>query len=637
MPVATPATRALWLLALPVLAFFVLAWPAVHGPFVFDDFPNLAALAKTGAVDSWRALGIYLSESRYFPGRPLAMLSFLPQQASWPGDPLPFKVVNLLLHGANALLLWALLRRVTAAVMTPDRSRLVAALAAVAWLVHPMQLSTVFLVVQRMTLLATFFVLLGLLAYVHALLATGWSQRARVALMALGVVGGTGLAVLCKESGALLPLFALVLDATVLRDAAQALPRPLQRWRRLLVGVPVALLAAFLLWQLTKVGEPMSYRGYTLGERMLTQGRVLVDYVGKIAFPRYASYSIFHDDFVASRGLLAPASTLPTLLAVLAALGAAIGLRRRAPWFAFGVLWFLAGHAMEAGPLPLELYFEHRNYLPMAGLIAAAAAGLTGLPEGGARRIFGLLAGVWLLLCLLATSLYAQVWASPTRLSSFWAGAHPDSVRAQTYLAQVLFEGGNPGMSRTVVARLAQRRPDDAAPRLTLAFIDCRGGTLKRADVDALAGRLATTQWSRGTIQAMGELRGLVSARACPDALDDAAWLRLSDRLLANPVFGGATSRGPLHYQRHELAVARGDLARAIAELDATAAVEPDPEIARLQAKYLFDAGLTADAIARLEHYDGSRRPLLRRLLVDDAAINREAVATLRARAAAPH
>jgi len=173
MPVATPATRALWLLALPVLAFFVLAWPAVHGPFVFDDFPNLAALAKTGAVDSWRALGIYLSESRYFPGRPLAMLSFLPQQASWPGDPLPFKVVNLLLHGANALLLWALLRRVTAAVMTPDRSRLVAALAAVAWLVHPMQLSTVFLVVQRMTLLATFFVLLGLLAYVQA----WWAAR----------------------------------------------------------------------------------------------------------------------------------------------------------------------------------------------------------------------------------------------------------------------------------------------------------------------------------------------------------------------------------------------------------------------------------------------------------------------------
>src|SRR5690348_17200816 len=85
-----------------------LYWPSLHGPFLFDDFPNLSALTSIDHVGSWRDLGIYLSQPRGFPGRPLSMLSFLLQKASWPDHPFPFKLVNLGIHLLCGLLVYRL-------------------------------------------------------------------------------------------------------------------------------------------------------------------------------------------------------------------------------------------------------------------------------------------------------------------------------------------------------------------------------------------------------------------------------------------------------------------------------------------------------------------------------------------------
>ena len=112
--------------------------------------------------------------------------------------------------------------------------------------------------------------------------------------------------------------------------------------------------------------------------------------------------------------------------------------------------------------------------------------------------------------------------------------------------------------------------------------------------------------------------------------MDDASWLALSDTFLANPAYrADRVAMGNLHYQRHSLAAARGHLSKAIEELELTSRFDPDPEIVRLQAKYLADAGLRDEAIRTLRGYDPSTRPLLRRLLVDDVAMNREHIRTI--------
>jgi protein O-mannosyl-transferase len=515
-------------------------------------------------------------------------------------------------------------------------STAIAAVATALWLVHPMQLSAVLLVVQRMTLLSTTFVLAGLLAYVHGLLADTATPIKRGTWMAAGIVVGGVLGTLCKESAVLLPLYAWVIDATLLRTQTQALPKPLQVWRRLLLFPALLLVAAYLLYQLTNAFAAITTRDFTVAERFLTQPRMLWEYVANIVVPRYAHYGVYHDDLVASHGWLTPWTTLPALIGVCGALLLAFFQRRQRPLLAFAIFWFLGGHALESTTIPLELYFDHRNYLPMAGPIAAVVLAIAGLPAGKARQLAATGATLWMLACLLATTLYAQVWSSHQQMSYFWAQAHPASVRAQADYAQMQFEAGRLEKARTVLADAAQRRPDDVGLDLSLAVVDCRAGTLTAADIAALRERLTRARWSLFAYQTMAPLQAMAATRQCP-ALDDAAWLSLSDALLANPAYvADPGSRGALHYQRHSMAVARGDLPTAIHELDETAKVEFDPAIVRLQAKYLVDAGLPEEAILRLANYDPEQRSALRRWLVDDVAINHEAIAQIRAASAPP-
>src|SRR5688572_22390989 len=89
-------------IALLLACALALAWcltqPALTGPFLFDDFPNLENLREIGGQFSSQRLANYLASFTGTPGRPLAALSFLVDDYAWPSDPYPFKRHNLLLH-----------------------------------------------------------------------------------------------------------------------------------------------------------------------------------------------------------------------------------------------------------------------------------------------------------------------------------------------------------------------------------------------------------------------------------------------------------------------------------------------------------------------------------------------------------
>src|SRR5687768_1492873 len=126
------------------------------GGFLLDDFGNLSNLGQVREGSIYGA--IYLTEGVGSPGRPLSYLSFFLQSGSWPDNPLAFKLVNIALHVANGALIYAVVARTLALVGRADAAVL-GVLAAAAWLVHPIQVSTVLYVVQRMTELAAFFCL----------------------------------------------------------------------------------------------------------------------------------------------------------------------------------------------------------------------------------------------------------------------------------------------------------------------------------------------------------------------------------------------------------------------------------------------------------------------------------------------
>lgn len=633
------AMRFRWAIGIAVVlaACCVLYWPSLHGPFLFDDFPNLAALASVDHISSWRDLGIYLSQPRGFPGRPLAMLSFLLQKASWPDHPFPFKLVNLGIHLVCGLLVFRLVLLVGRA-WKPDaeawRAKLAALLATAAWLLNPIQLSGVTLVVQRMTLLMALFLLLGLLAYLQGLLRENATPARRGAWMLLGLWVCMGLGFLSKENGILLPLYALVLDATVLRRYVDRLPRGLLWWRRLLIWPVVAFVLIFLIHEGWKMWGYSGTRDFTDGQRLLTEPRILWDYIGRIFLPRFGVYGLYHDGYVVSRTLLSPWTTLPALLGVMIAGIAGLALRKRWPLLSLALLWYLGGQLLESSSVMLELYFEHRNYTPSIGLFMAAAIAIAGIGDTGRRKLVLLASGVWIAACCITTGLSARVYQSADRLALAWAAQQPTSVRAQTMLANQLYLRGQIAPATEVVEKAQQFHPADTGLAEMHLYFDCLAGKATNDAVGALRQLFEHAPYSAGGWSTMQQLRLLAQSGRCP-TLDPAAWKTLAHAMLSNPAYSRhGISAGFLHYQLSELAVAQGDLGAAITQLRDAYRNDPDAEIPRLEAKYLASAGLYDEAIDTLQHTDYSRLPLLRRLLVNDRAINAEAISALRAQQA---
>lgn len=621
-------------LLLVLLVTALLYWPSLHGPFLFDDIPNLSALTSIDHVGSWRDLGIYLSQPRYFPGRPLAMLSFLMQKSAWPDHPFPFHLVNVGIHLLNGLLVYLLALRLLKVWLggveaSDKRVWLPATLAAAIWLINPIQIAGVVLVVQRMNLMMALFLLLGLLAYLRGLLDEEAPPRARGAWMLLGLVGCMGLSVLSKENGILLPLYALVLDATVLRAQVQRLPRELLWWRRLLIWPVVLVILGYVIWTIpARWGHP-GIREFTVGERLLTEPRVLLDYLGKIFLPHFGAYGLYHDGYAASRGPFTPWTTLPAIAVVLPLVALAWIRRRRWPLFALAVLWYFGGQLLESSSLMLELYFEHRNYTPLIGIVLAIALALARMAPGQRRRLFAALASLWLVACAITTSLSTRDYASADRLALTWAHTQPGSIRAQSFLADRLYKHGRVQAALDVINRAAKLYPDDSMLAENRVYLECMQSSLTTADIQQLDTILAKSPFDRGGFDNMSTMRELAFSGRCAPLNPD-SWLKLSQVLLDNPAYGHVgVAAGFLHYQRHFWAVSKGNLGMAIHELELTYKADPDANIPRLEAKYLISAGLYDQAIKVLRDTDYSRLPLLRRLLVDDRAINAADIAQI--------
>ena len=331
------------------LVLFGVYWPGLHGQLFFDDLPNILAVEslrlETLSLESLRAV---ISSGGSGPsGRPVAQLSFALNYYFSGLDPFAFKLTNLFIHAANGVLVFFLARRLFASLKRSPSQRvesIAAGLVAAIWLLHPMQLLPVLHVVQRMTSLSALFLLLALLCHLRGR-AAGALQN--VAWLLLGWLIFWPLSFLSKETGLLFPFFALAWELIVRRAEVGGLDR-FARIFAVLGGAVVLLSIAYLLlpfgdWLWAGYG----LRSFSLGERVLTEGRVLWFYLGLILFPRLEAFGLHHDDFVISTGIFAPWTTLTALVGLLGLAVLVWKARTRMPLVAFGIAWFLIGHSME--------------------------------------------------------------------------------------------------------------------------------------------------------------------------------------------------------------------------------------------------------------------------------------------------
>jgi tetratricopeptide (TPR) repeat protein len=594
----------------------LMAWIAYHpglsGGFLFDDFVNLDALGNSGPVNNWRTFWRFITSGSADPtGRPLALLSFLIDAHDWPAEPAPFLRTNVLLHLLNGALLFALLRRLGRVLDASDaRNDAAALLAAGLWLLHPLFVSTTLYIVQREAMLPATFTLLGLLAYGRGRMQFTQTDGRSGLLWMIGGIGlGTLLALLCKANGILLPLLAWVLEATVYRysDNVRGLgttaKKRLGRTKALLLVLPSLFVFAFVARFLLLWNRPMDSRPWTIAQRVLTEPRVLIDYLHLLVVPRSVSTGVFNDGYVVSQDLWHPASTLPALLLIAGLIALGFSMRRRAPALAAALLFYFAGHLLESSSIPLELYFEHRNYLPTLLLFWPLARSICAWKVSRPLRIA--IASGLLVLCAVTTWQRAGLWGKPEQLAALWSIQNPDSSRAQATAAIANLKAGRPAQALAQLTPLWRQRPYDLQIAFNAIDASCATHGLtaddKRALADALRhaqkGQLLIYQWIGNAIDAAaaGECQGL--------ALTDVeSWL---DATLQNPAINNAHIRdqdvepllAQIALQRHQPDLALQHFNRALTAY-------PTPDVAARQASSLASSDYYEQALAHLDTYE---------------------------------
>ena len=452
--------RSTWLLVGSILLTVAIYWPGLSGPFLFDDRFNFSIIQEWLAGEASLAHAIFGHQS-ILVSRPVAMASFVANAALGGDDAFFFKLGNLLVHaacGIAAFYLFRTLLRQSGAKM----GAIGAAVAVAVWLLHPLNVSTVLYAVQRMAQLSALFTLLALLSYcgARAAIANG-DRRTALVLLFVAFPALTLLGVLSKQNAAVAPALCLLIELAFPTVASWRQSRIIKVFYLLSLGLPivggVTLLA---MSRFTFLADYANY-DFTLGQRLLTQSRVLCDYIGQIYFPRTPLMGLYSDDFSLSTGLFQPITTFWSTLSLAAISIAALVTRKRTPFLFFGWFFFLIAHIVESSFLPLDIYFEHRNYLPALGLIFAAVGLIDQLLQGARTNVLtsqqlALLMGI----SVLAVSGYATlgrvlVWKDKQSIVDQGVKYHPHSLRAQLDRAGLASDRGDQRVHLEVMQTLA--------------------------------------------------------------------------------------------------------------------------------------------------------------------------------------
>lgn len=512
-----------------------LYWEGLHSIFILDDEPNLQSLKQITDENTWVGIGKFITEgitSRL--GRPLSLLTFALQYHHWPTEVWSFKYVNLMIHLINAcLIFWLIL--LLGRLLDFQRPLLIALLTMTLWLVHPFHVSTVLYVVQRMTELSALFTLVGLLAYLQGrhYFTQGLVLKGFV-WVSLGVSVGGILATLSKETGVLLVFYISVLEITLFHS----LPSPpyWRIWKTLFIYGPITLLSAYFIIHFNDLLNDYQIREFTMGERLLTEARILCDYLAKILLLRPDAFSLFQDDYPISRSLFSPITTFISLIFLVSLLVMSLILRRSFPLFAFAVLWFFAGHLLESSFIGLIPYFEHRNYLPMLGVLFALVYGTLALFQQmstpSLRTLAMTFSGLVFSLFPLLTSLQTNLWANPIEQAIFWAEKKPYSRFAQSHVAEIFEKLGHYDKVEQVYRHMTQHFPRDLGFYMLWFHLACKQSQVNFPQQEAFP-QFATGKLDTATI--MG-LNFILTDRLQGNCHVDAKILeKIFDSLIHNP------------------------------------------------------------------------------------------------------
>lgn len=417
----------LWQIVLLVIGGLVLALelygPALNGPFLLDDTYQLFGRPDVGLMK----LHHWLNNVR-----PLLNLSFYVNYQLSGTETTSYHVVNVLLHWANALLCFFILRRLLRAVEpgteSGGRADLAPLAAAALFLVHPVQTESVAYISSRSDLLSVLPAYAALLIFLsRPEPSIGWGRAAVVIVL-------FGAAVLTKEHVAALPAVLILVDLFFHPDGPVRGIKA--NWRLYGPLVAAAALGLRFVWKTLSRATSAGFQltGLAWYEYFFTQWRMFWNYVRLAVLP----VGLNADPDVALSRTAFDHGAIVGGVAIVALLVAAFVLRRRFPLAAFGVFTFVVLLAPTSSVVPIrDLFAERRLYLPMIGLLCVALEGLRRLNARSTPALAGI--GAVLLVASFMTWQRARVWAGAIPLWEDTVAKSPDKYRPRFQYAFALY------------------------------------------------------------------------------------------------------------------------------------------------------------------------------------------------------
>lgn len=415
-------------------------------PFHFDDANNIknpALRIENASVDEvLKALSTGTLKKR-----PVSNVSFAFNYYLGGYRVQGYHLVNISIHLFAGIFLYLLLRATLALPVNKEKYGSFPGLAFVTtllWLVHPLGTQSVTYLVQRMNSLAAMFYILALLLYVMGRKRMMRAERRQASIPAWAWFFASGfsglLAIGSKEIAATLPMIIFIYEWYFFQDLRWEWLRKKFYW---LMGVVVLFgsMAYFYLgkipWQVFLSDCPT--RDFTAYERLLTQFRVVMHYISLLLYPNPNRLALDYN-FPFSTSVIAPITTLYSLIGLVFFLLLVVLLARRERLLSFCILWFLGNLVIESSVICLEIIFEHRTYLPSMFFLLFVVTLLyrIGVNRKILSSMFVLLIfffGIW-------TYDRNKVWNDPVALWSHDVALYPDNARSHNNLGLALTKTG---------------------------------------------------------------------------------------------------------------------------------------------------------------------------------------------------
>ena len=351
------------------ISAFIIFFNSINSSFHFDDRVNIYENPNV-TINELSFSTLKKAASTSISGlRPVSYITFALNYYFSKTNTTPYHVVNIIIHIINAFLIYIIILHLFRYTQIDDEKkresiRLSAFLTALFWLLTPLNSQAVVYIVQRMTLLATFFFLLAFYAYLMS------KEKNKVLYLTL-----TGifylLSLWSKQNGVVFPIVIIMYELVYVKKGDI---KNITKQEKLFFMSLFLILTVTVLFYGTKnyndVISSYSARDFNLYERLLTQPRVLMFYLSLIILPLPGRLSITHH-VVKSTSLVSPMTTLFSFAFLIFLFVIAIVRVKKSPYLSFAILWFFITMLVESSVLPLEMAYDHRMYLPCIFLFGA--------------------------------------------------------------------------------------------------------------------------------------------------------------------------------------------------------------------------------------------------------------------------